>query len=119
MRELLRWAVGRPSLIVATAALIVAVLSCWQASWELSFCPNWMRESSGSEPICHQVFRLAKSAEMAKDMRAILKESAEVKLVSSQTGRNDSGTDPVRAKPERVTDHTDSLFNLETRKEKG
>ena len=37
---------------------------------------------------------LAKSAEIASDMRNLIRRSPEVKLVSSQTGRNDSGTDP-------------------------
>jgi len=37
---------------------------------------------------------LTKSAEVAIQMRAIIKESPEVKLVMSQSGRNDSGTDP-------------------------
>jgi cobalt-zinc-cadmium resistance protein CzcA len=37
---------------------------------------------------------LEKSAEMATRMRALILQSPEVKLVSSQTGRNDSGTDP-------------------------
>ena len=37
---------------------------------------------------------LSKSAELADRVRTILKEFKEVKLVSSQTGRNDSGTDP-------------------------
>jgi cobalt-zinc-cadmium resistance protein CzcA len=37
---------------------------------------------------------LQKSAEVANKVRAIVMQSPEVKLVSSQTGRNDSGTDP-------------------------
>ncbi|HUQ92102.1 MAG TPA: CusA/CzcA family heavy metal efflux RND transporter, partial [Bryobacteraceae bacterium] len=37
---------------------------------------------------------LAKSAEIASDMSRLIKQSAEVKAVASQTGRNDSGTDP-------------------------
>jgi heavy metal efflux system protein len=37
---------------------------------------------------------LEKSAEMAARIRALILESPEVRLVSSQTGRNDSGTDP-------------------------
>jgi cobalt-zinc-cadmium resistance protein CzcA len=37
---------------------------------------------------------LAKSAEIASDIRNLIRQSPEVKLVSSQTGRNDSGTDP-------------------------
>jgi heavy metal efflux system protein len=37
---------------------------------------------------------LEKSARVANDMRAIIQRHPEVLLVSSQTGRNDSGTDP-------------------------
>src|SRR5262245_754145 len=37
---------------------------------------------------------LDKSADLARQMRGIIRESPEVKLVTSQTGRNDSGTDP-------------------------
>jgi len=37
---------------------------------------------------------LDKSAEIASKIRTILSASSEVKMVSSQTGRNDSGTDP-------------------------
>jgi len=37
---------------------------------------------------------LYKSAEVANRMRAIIKQSPEVESVMSQTGRNDSGTDP-------------------------
>ncbi|MBI2679756.1 MAG: efflux RND transporter permease subunit [Candidatus Solibacter usitatus] len=37
---------------------------------------------------------LEKSTEMASKVRAVLKRFPEVKMVSSQTGRNDSGTDP-------------------------
>ena len=37
---------------------------------------------------------LEKSAEVAARIRALILQSPEVRLVSSQTGRNDSGTDP-------------------------
>ena len=37
---------------------------------------------------------LEKSAEVASRMRALISQSPEVKLVTSQTGRNDDGTDP-------------------------
>ena len=37
---------------------------------------------------------LEKSAELARQIRVLIRESPEVKLVASQTGRNDSGTDP-------------------------
>lgn len=37
---------------------------------------------------------LAKSSEIARDMSTLIRQSKEVKAVGSQTGRNDSGTDP-------------------------
>jgi cobalt-zinc-cadmium resistance protein CzcA len=37
---------------------------------------------------------LDKSAEVARQVRLLIRESPEVNLVASQTGRNDSGTDP-------------------------
>ena len=37
---------------------------------------------------------LAKSSEIANDMSSLIRQSVEVKDVASQTGRNDSGTDP-------------------------
>lgn len=37
---------------------------------------------------------LAKSSDVANDMSGLIRQSAEVKDVASQTGRNDSGTDP-------------------------
>lgn len=37
---------------------------------------------------------LEKSADVARQMRLLIRQSPEVKLVASQTGRNDSGTDP-------------------------
>ena len=92
--KLLRWAVGRPGIIVATAALIVAGAFLLASFLGTEFLPQldegviWIRANLPPG------ISLAKSAEMAHDMRAILKESSEVKLVSSQTGRNDSGTDP-------------------------
>ena len=37
---------------------------------------------------------LIKSSEIASDMSALIRQSSEVRAVGSQTGRNDSGTDP-------------------------
>jgi len=37
---------------------------------------------------------LAKSAEIATEMRRLIRQFPEIKVVASQTGRNDSGTDP-------------------------
>jgi heavy metal efflux system protein len=92
--KLLRWAVARPGIIVASAALIVLGAFLLASFLGTEFLPQldegviWIRANLPPG------ISLVKSAEMASDMRALLKESAEVKLVSSQTGRNDSGTDP-------------------------
>src|SRR5262244_3833910 len=40
---------------------------------------------------------LEKSAEMAREIRRLIRQSPEIKAVASQTGRNDSGTDPFGA----------------------
>lgn len=37
---------------------------------------------------------LSKSAEIANDMASLIRQSKEIKAVATQTGRNDSGTDP-------------------------
>jgi heavy metal efflux system protein len=92
--KLLRWAVGRPGIIVATVTLIVAGAFLLASFLGTEFLPQldegviWIRANLPPG------ISLTKSAQMANDMRALLKESAEVKLTSSQTGRNDSGTDP-------------------------
>ena len=90
----LRVAVRRPYAVVAICALIV--LSSFALAGRLGseFLPQldegviWVRANFRSG------ISIAKSAEMAGHIRAILRSFPEVKLVSSQSGRNDSGTDP-------------------------
>jgi cobalt-zinc-cadmium resistance protein CzcA len=92
--KLLRWAVRRAGTMVAGAALVVAAAFLIASFLGTEFLPQldegviWIRANLPPG------ISLSKSAEMANDMRGVLKTFGEVKLVSSQTGRNDSGTDP-------------------------
>jgi cobalt-zinc-cadmium resistance protein CzcA len=102
---LLRWAAGRYELLLRVtlrrAALTVSVaLGLVAASLLLSrelgteFLPQldegviWIRANLPPG------ISLQKSSEVASRMRAIIKQSPEVRNVMSQSGRNDSGTDP-------------------------
>jgi cobalt-zinc-cadmium resistance protein CzcA len=84
----------RSGLVVAAAFAVVAAAFVLATSLGTEFLPQldegviWIRANlpPGTS--------LAKSAEIASDMRNLIRQSPEVKLVSSQTGRNDSGTDP-------------------------
>jgi len=84
----------RSGLVVAAAFAVVAAAFVLATSLGTEFLPQldegviWIRANlpPGTS--------LDKSAEIASDMRNLIRESPEVKLVSSQTGRNDSGTDP-------------------------
>jgi cobalt-zinc-cadmium resistance protein CzcA len=92
--RLLQRTIPRSGLIVAVA--VVAVLGAFAFGTLLGteFLPQldegviWIRANlpPGTS--------LDKSAEVASDMRRLIAQSPEVKLVASQTGRNDSGTDP-------------------------
>lgn len=92
--RLLQRTIPRSGLIVAVA--VVAVLGAFAFATLLGteFLPQldegviWIRANlpPGTS--------LDKSAEIAADMRRLIAQSPEVKLVASQTGRNDSGTDP-------------------------
>ena len=60
---------------------------------------------------------LEESAETAARMRQLIRQSPEVKMVMSQSGRNDSGMDPVRPQSERVPDRASSVFRLALRED--
>lgn len=91
----LSFAVRRPWTIIGVSAAIVLLSFALGTQLGSEFLPQldegviWVRANFPAG------ISLEKSAEMASRIRGILRESdAEVKLVSSQTGRNDSGTDP-------------------------
>jgi cobalt-zinc-cadmium resistance protein CzcA len=90
LRRLLR----APVAVAAAAVAIVGLALLLGAHMGTEFLPQldegviWIRANlpAGTS--------LAKSARVAGDMRALIRRHPEVLLVSSQTGRNDSGTDP-------------------------
>jgi heavy metal efflux system protein len=84
----------RSGIVVSAAASIVAAAFLLGRLLGSEFLPQldegviWVRANLPAG------ISLSKSAEIASKIRALLIRSPEVKLVSSQTGRNDSGTDP-------------------------
>jgi cobalt-zinc-cadmium resistance protein CzcA len=92
--DVLRVTLRRPAWIVAGGAAAVGVSFFISTFLGSEFLPQldegtiWVRANLPAG------ISLSKSAEIAGKVRAILGEAEEVSLVSSQTGRNDSGTDP-------------------------
>jgi cobalt-zinc-cadmium resistance protein CzcA len=92
--DVLRFTLRRPGLIVAGGAATVAAAFFVASFLGSEFLPQldegtiWVRANLPAG------ISLAKSAEIASKVRAILGKADEVQMVSSQTGRNDSGTDP-------------------------
>lgn len=86
--------VRRPLLVFGLSAGVVLASFALAGTLGIEFLPNldegviWVRASLPAG------VSLEKSAQVAGDIRTIVAGYPEVKLVSSQTGRNDSGTDP-------------------------
>ncbi len=87
-------AMRRPWLVVTASALIVLAAFGLATRLGSEFLPQldegviWVRANLPAG------ISINKSSEIAGKIRAILRQFPEVKLVSSQSGRNDSGTDP-------------------------
>jgi cobalt-zinc-cadmium resistance protein CzcA len=92
--NVLRFVVKRPWPVVGVAALCVAGAFGLGGALGSEFLPQldegviWVRANFPSG------ISIQKSAEMATEIRKLLMQYPEVKLVSSQSGRNDDGTDP-------------------------
>lgn len=92
--RLLGRVVERPWPVVAGSMAVVAAAFALATALGSEFLPQldegviWVRANLPAG------ISLAKSVEVAGRIRAIVQEWPEVKLVSSQSGRNDSGTDP-------------------------
>jgi cobalt-zinc-cadmium resistance protein CzcA len=92
--RLLRVTLRRAVLTVSVALALVAASLLLARALGTEFLPQldegviWIRANLPPG------ISLQKSAEVARQMRAIIKESPEVRNVMSQSGRNDSGTDP-------------------------
>ncbi|MCU1327696.1 MAG: heavy metal efflux pump, CzcA family, partial [Bryobacterales bacterium] len=91
---LLGGVVRRPGLVASIAGIIVIIAFGTGTFLGSEFLPQldegviWVRATLPAG------VSLDKSAEIATKVRSLLKQWPEVKLVSSQTGRNDAGTDP-------------------------
>ncbi|MCX6620365.1 MAG: efflux RND transporter permease subunit, partial [Acidobacteria bacterium] len=93
-RVLLCRLLPRAPLVVACAGAVVIGAFALASTLGSEFLPSldegviWIRANlpPGTS--------LSKSAEVATDIRRLVAQSPEVRIVSSQTGRNDSGTDP-------------------------
>src|SRR5204863_3170584 len=92
--RVLAYAVRRPWTILGVSAAIVLLSFALGARLGSEFLPQldegviWVRANFPAG------ISLQKSADLASRIREILQSYPEVKLVSSQTGRNDAGTDP-------------------------
>jgi len=87
-------AVRHARLTVAVAAVVVVAAVCLGARLGSEFLPQldegviWIRANLPPG------ISVEKSAEVASTMRRLIKQSSEVTMVMSQTGRNEAGTDP-------------------------
>ena len=92
--QILKRVVIQPKLIVAVSASVVIGAFAIGSLLGSEFLPQldegviWVRANLPPG------ISLEKSSQIATQIRSILRQSPEVKLVSSQSGRNDSGTDP-------------------------
>src|SRR5476649_324342 len=90
----LRWTIARPVRVLGGAAAVVAAALVVSAFLGTEFLPQldegvvWIRANFPAG------ISLTKSAELAGEIRRLVKQSPEVREVASQTGRNDDGTDP-------------------------
>ena len=92
--RILERVVRRPWLVFGGSGAVVLASFALAGALGIEFLPNldegviWIRANLPAG------VSLEKSAQLAGQIRTIVAEYPEVKLVSSQTGRNDSGTDP-------------------------
>jgi cobalt-zinc-cadmium resistance protein CzcA len=90
----LEWSIAFPTRVVAIAVVVVAAAGLLSLRLGSEFLPQldegvlWIRANFPAG------ISLEKSADLASTIRSLVRQSPEVKTVSSQTGRNDDGTDP-------------------------
>ena len=93
-KAILNRALRRPLIVCAISGAVVVSAFGLAGALGIEFLPNldegviWVRANLPPG------ISLEKSSQIAVEIRKIIAEYPEVKLVSSQTGRNDSGTDP-------------------------
>jgi heavy metal efflux system protein len=90
----LEFVMNRPWTVAGLAGAVVVCAFALAGALGIEFLPTldegviWVRANLPAG------ISLEKSSQVASQLRGVLSQFAEVKLVSSQTGRNDSGTDP-------------------------
>jgi cobalt-zinc-cadmium resistance protein CzcA len=90
----LEWSIRYPKRVVAIAAVVVAAAGLIATRLGSEFLPQldegvlWIRANFPAG------ISLEKSASLASAIRTIVRRSPEASTVTSQTGRNDDGTDP-------------------------
>ena len=90
----LAWSIAFPMRVVALAVAVVAAAGLLSLRLGSEFLPQldegvlWIRANFPAG------ISLEKSADLASTIRSLVSQSTEVKTVTSQTGRNDDGTDP-------------------------
>jgi heavy metal efflux system protein len=90
----LEWSIAFPRRVIAIAAIVVAAAAVLSLRLGSEFLPQldegvlWIRANFPAG------ISLEKSSELASTIRSLVRQSAEVRTVTSQTGRNDDGTDP-------------------------
>lgn len=90
----IRRLVDRAGWVVGAAAVVVACALALGTSLGTEFLPQldegviWIRANLPAG------ISLEKSSALAREIRTLIRQSPEVRRVASQTGRNDSGTDP-------------------------
>jgi len=87
-------ALRRPLLVFGISGGVVVAAFALAGALGIEFLPNLDEGVIWVRAVLPPGISLDKSAQVAGQIRNILKEYPEVQLASSQTGRNDSGTDP-------------------------
>jgi cobalt-zinc-cadmium resistance protein CzcA len=93
-RSALHATIDRPGRVVAAASGVVGFAMVLSLSLGSEFLPQLDEGVLCIRANFPPGISLNKSAELATRIRSLVRESPEVRTVSSQTGRNDDGTDP-------------------------
>jgi heavy metal efflux system protein len=90
----LQRALRRPLVVFAASAVVVVAAFALAGALGIEFLPNLDEGVIWVRAVLPPGVSLDKSAQIASEIRGIVRKYPELQLVSSQTGRNDSGTDP-------------------------
>lgn len=92
--NVLHRALRRPLLVFGASGAIVIASFALAGALGIEFLPNLDEGVIWVRAVLPPGISLEKSAQVSGEIRQIIQQYPEVQLVSSQTGRNDSGTDP-------------------------